>query len=969
MTFIAGTSESDLSLLPEHWAWGPEGQTDALWDRWARRLSEVLSAQGADPREALVVLPVGAVLSQARQAWTRAVGGWQPRIDTIAALAEDQAWAWQPPAEDAGAFPPLSMDPVLDRLQAARALGQEAWGQQWARRDRRGFEFALDQIVAAAHAWARRQQAMPPAVRSAYGDEAREALQASAKAGQFAQGPGGRERVLLAWALEWALEAGQTGWASDLLYLRRPSAWVGVTAGEQVSPGTEAALMLAVLRHAKAQGQAVWWCAAMPAGSEGVHEPSRASVLVACGDAEDEAQQATAQVLQAVNAARSTGGSPVALIALDRSLIRRARALLEGAGATVADETGWRLSTTRAATVVTRLIQAAHPRASTDELLDWLKSGWLLGPEGQGPASGFACAVLESWCRRRGLMSAWGLLPDANSGSALVPTAAETGLAAPSWVVPPPAETLLRWATGVASPLQALWQQPRASLREWLRATRAALEAGGAAAQLAADPAGELTWTSLKLDLVEDGEGGAWVPLSQGTLLDGQGFLRWVNAVLEATTFRPAAPEGRVDVVITPLARAVLRPFHAIVLPGADERQLGALGSASGWLSVGLCDQMGLGTPMSLRAAQWEAFALLMSRPDVVCLYRQGQGSEPLEPSAWLERWAGLSGAEVRASEDARPARMVDVTPTTPPLPQLTGTPLGLPASVSATSYEQLRQCPYRFFAATLLRLRDVDELEEGLDRSDFGNWLHEVLKLFHERRGAQQALSDETQDVAAWLEAAADVCRSTGMDREGQRPWFLPFQAGLPRLALAYVRWLRPHEAEGWSVRDTEVKRERPLDLGEGLQLSLQGQLDRVDVRHRQGLETRFVLDYKTGSLGTLKDKVKQPLEDTQLAFYAALDLGDANAPTDAGLQAAYLHLEPKAVTLLAQDEVMDAAQALIDGLGHDWRRLHAGAAMPALGEGVACTWCQARGLCRKDHWPPQRQNDTAPTAQGATA
>jgi ATP-dependent helicase/nuclease subunit B len=961
MTFIAGTSESDLSLQPEHWAWGPEGQTDALWEQWARRLAEVLSEQRADPREALVVLPVGAVLSQARMAWTRAVGGWQPRIDTIAALAEDQAWAWQPAAEEAGAFPPLSMDPVLDRLQAARALGQEAWGQQWARRDRRGFEFALDQIVAAAHAWARRQQAMPPAERAAYGDEAREALQASAKAGQFAQGPGGRERVLLAWALEWALQAGQTGWASDLLYLRRPSAWVGVTAGEQVSPGTEAALMLAVLRHAKAQGQAVWWCAAMPAWTGG-HESGRAPVLVACGDAEDEAQQATAQVLQAVNAARAAGGAPVALIALDRSLIRRARALLEGAGATVADETGWRLSTTRAATVVTRLIQASHPRASTDELLDWLKSGWLQGPEGLGPASGFASGVLEAWCRRRGLMSAWGLLPAAAG-------ATEATSGAPSWVVPPPAETLLRWATVVATPLQTLWQQARASLREWLRATRAALEAGGAATQLLSDPAGELAWSALKLDQVDEGEGGAWVPLSQGTMLDGQGFLRWVNAVLEATTFRPAAPEGSVDVVITPLARAVLRPFHAIVLPGADERQLGALGSASGWLSAGLCEQMGLGTPMSLRAAQWEAFALLMSRPDVVCLYRQGQGSEPLEPSAWLERWAGLSGTAVTARLDARPERAVDLAPSTPPMPQLTGAPLGLPASISATSYEQLRQCPYRFFAATLLRLRDVDELEEGLDRSDFGNWLHEVLKLFHDRRGMQTALSDEAQDVAAWLDAATEVCRSTGMDRDGQRPWFLPFQAGLPRLAQAYVRWLRPHEAEGWSVRDTEVKRERGLDLGAGLQLSLQGQLDRVDVQHRQGQETRFVLDYKTGSLGTLKDKVKQPLEDTQLAFYAALDLGDATAPADAKLQAAYLHLEPKAVTLLAQDEVMDAAQALVEGLSDDWRRLHAGAAMPALGEGVACSWCQARGLCRKDHWPPHRQTDAAPTEEGPTA
>jgi ATP-dependent helicase/nuclease subunit B len=27
-------------------------------------------------------------------------------------------------------------------------------------------------------------------------------------------------------------------------------------------------------------------------------------------------------------------------------------------------------------------------------------------------------------------------------------------------------------------------------------------------------------------------------------------------------------------------------------------------------------------------------------------------------------------------------------------------------------------------------------------------------------------------------------------------------------------------------------------------------------------------------------------------------------------------------------------------------------GAALPALGEGVACDFCKARGLCRKDFW-----------------
>ena len=60
------------------------------------------------------------------------------------------------------------------------------------------------------------------------------------------------------------------------------------------------------------------------------------------------------------------GERPVALIAQDRVLVRRVRALLERAGVRIADETGWKLSTTRAGASVMSLLQAARPDASAD---------------------------------------------------------------------------------------------------------------------------------------------------------------------------------------------------------------------------------------------------------------------------------------------------------------------------------------------------------------------------------------------------------------------------------------------------------------------------------------------------------------------------------------------------------------------------------------------------------------------------
>jgi ATP-dependent helicase/nuclease subunit B len=101
------------------------------------------------------------------------------------------------------------------------------------------------------------------------------------------------------------------------------------------------------------------------------------------------------------------------------------------------------------------------------------------------------------------------------------------------------------------------------------------------------------------------------------------------------------------------------------------------------------------------------------------------------------------------------------------------------------------------------------------------------------------------------------------------------------------------------------------------------------------------------------LKRKVRQPLEDTQLAFYAAIS-APALAEGDT-LAALYLALDDSdEVKAIVHPDVGESAQALLDGLADEWHRLRAGAAMPALGEGPICEFCDARGLCRRDRWGP---------------
>ena len=72
-----------------------------------------------------------------------------------------------------------------------------------------------------------------------------------------------------------------------------------------------------------------------------------------------------------------------------------------------------------------------------------------------------------------------------------------------------------------------------------------------------------------------------------------------------------------------------------------------------------------------------------------------------------------------------------------------------------------------------------------------------------------------------------------------------------------------------------------------------------------------------------------------------------------DDTLAAAYVNLGEKEPTkTFAQADIVGLRDELIDSILADMTRIGQGAALPALGEGKACEYCAARGLCRKDFW-----------------
>ncbi|MEJ6002809.1 PD-(D/E)XK nuclease family protein [Paucibacter soli] len=870
---------------------------DQFWLRVAEAGELWLAQQGLASRDAVLLLPFAQHLAPARRAWMR-LASWPPRIETTTSLASSLG----PSPLSQGLQ--ISFDAAIDALNARQLLAGQSWAEALRQRDQRAYQLALQHLVEAAQAFARHAQTLGPGGRAAFWPQARHAL----LNGGLNGGPAELEQALALVALEWAASDARVP-AADALFGLRPSAWLLLRAGGADALGD------ALLRAADAQGVA---CLLLDADAslEELQAPPAALREAVCKDREDLAQCTAAAVLAHLGRREA----PVALIAQDRVLVRRVRALLERQAVRLGDETGWTLATTPEAAQLMGLLRAAQPRATVDELLQWLKGA--LGRSVRERCGAAAVDQLEAQCRRLGWVQAGAVQADKLKGAA-------AGL----WREAQEQLALLRAGSA------------QRSLAQWLEQLGWLLERLQASAWLDEQPGGRQLLAALWLQRAPWPDSAHELAL-QGTQLGSADFLAWVNETLEAQQFVPPLPQD-LQVLITPLSRAMLRPFAAVVLPGADAQTLGAVAAGPVLLPDRLLRSLGMAEQATRRAQLTAGFVQLLRAPALTLLRCGFLGAEPLAASPLLERLAAVreraGQGPLPCWDDARPSRALQAQATQRAQALAAGQ---LPRRLSASGLDALRNCPYQFFAQQILGLREEDELSEELDKRDYGNWLHAVLHRFHRER-----LEQDTGASADALLAAAEAERARMGLSEAE---FLPYLASFRRLLPRYLDWLASHEAEGWRYQAGEEAREcQPWTHAALRALSLQGRLDRRDGQSGQP-GRRLLLDYKTGSVEGLKAKLKRPLEDTQLAVYALLVADDDEGMAEpAQLAAAYLALDDsRGLQLIEHPEVAQTAELLRLGLEADLAELQAGAALPALGEGKACGFCAVRGLCRKDDW-----------------
>ncbi len=636
------------------------------------------------------------------------------------------------------------------------------------------------------------------------------------------------------------------------------------------------------------------------------------------------------------------GCRQIGIVTDNRRLARQIRSLLEQGGVTLSDFAGWALSTTSAAASLERWLQTVEQEFDQLPLLDLLKSPFLL----------------PDLPRARRLAAVYRLEQDIIRGGNIA-----RGLQRYRRQIELRRNRLPHWTRQAATEVEALLDRledaarpllpmlaGRHQVRELVAALRSSMALLGMEQALADDAAGSSVIHEIE-QLSQAAEGSA-LAMSWGE------FRSWLGSTLEHVNFRPPAAHDRVQLLS--LAQTGLASFDAVVLAGAEKEYLPAAGVRSPFFNDSVRLELGLPTRQQNDATQFYLFRrLLQAAPRLLITLRSEQDGEPITPAPWVEILrtfyhlayrrelpdGGLPGL-VR-----HPAAMVfrcdtDILPAPPRRPAPAVPPELLPETISASTHQQLVDCPYLFFTANCLRLAAPEEIREELAKVDYGERVHRCLEAFHsDLDGLPGPFPDplEHSGSAAAIDLLEQISRKVfARDLEDNflhRGWLQQWLATIPY----YVEWQIQRVADRFQLRRVEVAAEMESSA---LPCRLKGRIDRID----QGASGPAIVDYKTGRAATREEILRG--ESVQLPFYSLLAEAITGKTPE---RAEYLVLDSKGVKSQAPlegAELREISAAVAQRLHAMLEQIRAGAELPAWGDDSCCRYCPMPGVCRRQGW-----------------
>jgi ATP-dependent helicase/nuclease subunit B len=266
------------------------------------------------------------------------------------------------------------------------------------------------------------------------------------------------------------------------------------------------------------------------------------------------------------------------------------------------------------------------------------------------------------------------------------------------------------------------------------------------------------------------------------------------------------------------------------------------------------------------------------------------------------------------------------------------------------SALERYQDCPFKFFAADILRLEEVPEDESTMSPRARGRFIHEVFQRFYEAwdsRGGGAITSERLDDARALMKEIAEplLARLPDAALERARLFGSAISTGSLDIVLGHEASAPGDVRERW----LEYRLEGEFALGspEGRKVALRGVADRIDLLADDRLR---VVDYKTGS-------APNPSRALQVAIYA-LCVQERLRARDGGewpvAEAVYLAFSGKksqADVVRAGDDPTEALEAARERLFRIVDGVAGGQFPPQPQDEILCDFCAYAAVCRKDY------------------
>ncbi|MDW3094251.1 MAG: PD-(D/E)XK nuclease family protein [Gammaproteobacteria bacterium] len=622
---------------------------------------------------------------------------------------------------------------------------------------------------------------------------------------------------------------------------------------------------------------------------------------------------------------------PIGIIAGDRLLARRIRAVLEEEGIKPTDLGGWTLSTTSAATSIEIFLDAVEHNFKKDSLLDLLSSPFL--PFNYNENEHYQHQVFQT----RKLLRKHRNTPKDNIDTfiSLITIHSESTQDDSTDIT-----KICELAKQASDELFGYKNLGEYELYNLSISLLTALDVMGIKDCLHNDAAG--------LQLLDTLETNINSARNNSIKINWKEWRQWLRDLFEHNYFIPEDTDSRIT--LCGFEHIDDFNFKAAVIAGVEETRLISANTKRTFFNEKVRHELHLPTTHETTSINFVRFRQLLQQCEHLLLSAETENhGEPQEICSWVKLIelfskqaysSSLRNTQLDQLLQLRQKSKRDTNQFTNlgalvPAPFATS-PL-VPSKISATQYQSLIDCPYQYFAKYVLALSKQESTDE-FEASNFGQLVHQSLHEFHFGEKHKTGITfnnDNRSNLITQLSSiSSELFMRAPFPTTVKEGWLQRWLSNVP----FYIDWAI-ERGQQWKTLRGEASLEVKLDND----VILHGHVDRID----SDTNNYAVIDYKTGSSKPSKKNVLNG-ETVQLPFYALLDKKIT--------QAEYITLgtqgEVKPSALVSDDELEELKSEHLPRIESLIKRLRNQAPLPANGDNKVCRVCDYQGLCRKSHW-----------------